>query len=149
MGRRGEGWVVLQLLLLGLVALAPPSACAACPPWLRVVGLGLLALGAGLGSWGLWALGRNLTPFPRPVAGGNLVTRGPYRVVRHPMYAALVLAAFGWALVRTSGLGLVLAAALFVLLDRKSRREEAWLVEAYPGYAAYRERVGRLVPWMR
>lgn len=148
MGRRGEGWVAAQLVLLAAVAVAPPSACAACPSWLRVVGLLLLALGTGLGSWGLWALGRNLTPFPQPLDGGELVTHGPYRVVRHPLYAALVLAAAGWALARTSGIGLVLAAALFALLDRKSRREEAWLEEAYPGYAAYRERVRRLVPWV-
>jgi len=147
-GRRGEGWVVLQLLLFAVIVLAPRADCPACPPWLRVVGLLLLALGAGLGTWGLWALGRNLTAFPRPVEGGELVTHGPYRLVRHPVYTGLILAAVGWALVRTSLIGLALAAVLFAFFDRKSRREEAWLGEAYPGYAAYRRQVRKLVPWV-
>lgn len=148
MGRRGEGWVVLQLLLLAAIVLAPRMGCSACPTWLRAAGMLLLALGAGLGTWGLWALGRSATAFPRPIEGGELVTRGPYRLVRHPVYAGLILATAGWALVRTSLVGLALVAALVLFFDRKSRREEAWLCEAYPDYDAYRRRVRKLVPWV-
>lgn len=139
---------MLQLLLLAAIALAPRLGCPACPPWLRVVGMLLLVLGAGLGTWGLWALGPNATAFPRPIEGGELVTRGPYRLVRHPIYAGVILATAGWALMRTSLVGLALVAVLVAFFDRKSRREEEWLSKAYPDYAAYQRRVRKLVPWV-
>ena len=46
----------------------------------------------------------------------------------------------------SSVLGVILAVVLFIFFDRKSRREEAWLMEAYPGYADYRGRVKKLIP---
>ena len=40
-------------------------------------------------------LGRNLSPFPRPITNGNLITSGIYRFIRHPMYYSLILLSFG------------------------------------------------------
>jgi protein-S-isoprenylcysteine O-methyltransferase Ste14 len=94
------------------------------------------------------ALGRNLTPFPKPIEGGELVTHGPYRFVRHPIYAGLIFGTLGWALFRANLLGLALAVLLFIFFDLKSRREERWLCEAYPDYEAYQQRVKKLVPWV-
>ncbi len=54
----------------------------------------------------------------------------------------MLLGAAGWALAR-SPWAFVPAAALWLLFDLKSRREEAWLADRYPGYAAYRARVRR------
>ncbi len=148
MGKRGEGWFLLQMLLFAMILLAPQATCFNCPPWLRWVGLAILAAGGILGSWGVLALGRNLTPFPRPIAGGELVTHGPYRFVRHPIYTGLIFGTLGWALLRSSLLGLALVVALFIFFDLKSRREERWLREAYPGYGDYQKRVKKLVPWV-
>ncbi|MCS6844590.1 MAG: isoprenylcysteine carboxylmethyltransferase family protein [Caldilineales bacterium] len=148
MGKRGEGWFVLQMLLFALIFFAPQATCFACPAWLKGVGLALLAVGGVLGTWGMVTLGRNLTPFPKPVEGGTLVTHGPYRLVRHPIYAGLILGTLGWSLFRANLLGLALAALLFVFFDLKSRREEQWLREIYPDYAAYQARVKKLVPWI-
>jgi protein-S-isoprenylcysteine O-methyltransferase Ste14 len=89
-----------------------------------------------------------LTPFPRPRRGADLVESGPYGVVRHPIYAALALGAFGWALVWASPITLVLAIVLFGFFDLKSRREEVWLAAAYPAYDAYRGRTRRLIPFV-
>jgi protein-S-isoprenylcysteine O-methyltransferase Ste14 len=91
-------------------------------------------------------LGRNLSPFPKPIEGGSLVTNGVYGMVRHPIYTGLILGTLGWGLLMSSALGLLLAVVLFLFFDRKSRREEAWLMEAYPGYAEYRARVKKLIP---
>ncbi len=125
MGKRGEVW-----------------------SWLKWVGLAILAAGGLLGTWGMLALGRNLTPFPKPIEGGEMVTHGPYRFVRHPIYAGLIFGTLGWALFQGSLLGLGLVVVLFIFFDLKSRREERWLCEAYPGYEAYRGRVKKLVPWV-
>jgi protein-S-isoprenylcysteine O-methyltransferase Ste14 len=148
MGKRGEGWVALQIVLFAVILLAPGVSFAA-PAWLRALGLALVAVGGALGTAGVLALGRsNLSVFPRPVEGGNLVTSGPYAFVRHPIYAGLILATLGWSLFRANLLGLALATLLFIFFDLKSRREERWLVEAHPGYPAYQQRVRKLIPFV-
>jgi protein-S-isoprenylcysteine O-methyltransferase Ste14 len=62
------------------------------------------------------------------------------------MYAAIVVAAAGWALLWQSAAGALATAALLVFFDLKARREERWLLDAYPGYADYRRRVRKLIP---
>jgi protein-S-isoprenylcysteine O-methyltransferase Ste14 len=148
MGKRGEGWFILQMVLFTIILFAPQATCFACPPWLRWVGLAILAAAGLLGTWGMVTLGRNLTPFPKPIEGGELVTRGPYRFVRHPIYAGLIFGTLGWALFRANLLGIGLAVLLFIFFDLKSRREEQWLRAAYPGYEAYQRRVKKLAPWV-
>ena len=47
-------------------------------------------------------LGRNLSPFPRPIKNSNLVTKGIYRFTRHPMYYSLIFISFGFFMLRLS-----------------------------------------------
>lgn len=148
MGRRGEGWVVGQAVLLILVALAPPSPTLSRYESLSPLGFALLALGGLLGLGAVRQLGRNLTPLPMPRDDGELVESGLYRLVRHPIYLSLLVAALGWALFRQSALGVVLTLLLAVFFDAKAHREEQWLRERYPAYADYQRRVRRLIPWL-
>lgn len=150
LGPRGEGWVLAQIVLFaaigvsGFLSLADRPDGAATPVEvagaLAIVGGGIVVLSAS------WTLRTNLTPFPRPTAGATLVETGPFRWVRHPIYAGIVLAAVGWAAVCGSIVTLALAAVLMLLFDAKSRREEAWLVDRFPGYPGYRERTSRFIP---
>jgi protein-S-isoprenylcysteine O-methyltransferase Ste14 len=145
LGRRGGGWVAIQAALLvaaivaGLAGAAwPPSAS----PWLAVAG-GVAALaGVALLVGGGAGLGSRLTPFPRPVAGGELCRTGVYGFVRHPMYGGALLAILGWALL-SSPWALVPLAVAALFLEAKSRREEAWLVKSLAGYGDYRRQVRR------
>ena len=57
-----------------------------------------------------------------------------------------MLAAVGWSIATASPLALVPTVVLGLLFDAKSRREEAWLTERLPGYAAYRARTRKFVP---
>lgn len=149
MGARGELWVVIQAALLILLVFVPHVG----PVWpateLFRIGGGIVFV-IGLATLGVSALhlGRSLTPLPRPVDDGVLVTRGAYRYVRHPIYLGVLLAALGYALATTSPLRLLLTAVLFVFFDMKARREERWLQERYPDYEAYRRRVRKLIPWI-
>jgi protein-S-isoprenylcysteine O-methyltransferase Ste14 len=93
-------------------------------------------------------LGGNLTPFPRPRADAGLVDTGAYRLVRHPIYGGLILGALGWGLATASPAALAGTVVLAVFFDLKSRREEAWLAAQFKGYAAYRSRTRRLIPWL-
>jgi protein-S-isoprenylcysteine O-methyltransferase Ste14 len=142
----GQGVLLLAVAALGLPGLGdlPPTSAGR---WiLLVVGLALMLVGLGVGLAGIRALGRNLTAAPRPKGGAVLVETGIYGAIRHPLYAALILAAIGWGLA-TASLGAGIATgALAGWLDAKSRREEAWLLDVYPTYAAYRRRTHRFVP---
>ncbi len=148
MGKRGEGWFVVQLALFAVILLAPPVPPVTFPLWLRILGLGMLVVGGVFGTGGVLALGSNLTAFPKPIEGGTLITTGMYSFVRHPIYTGLILGTLGLGIFRASLLGIVLAVVLFVFFDLKSRREEKWLVEAYSGYMDYRKRVKKLIPWV-
>ena len=152
LGPRGEGWVAIQVLLLLAVATAGFAAGETWTGWAAMIGtvLGTLLLGAGgvLFTWGVLGLGRNLTPMPRPLDGASLVESGAYALVRHPLYGGLSLGAFGWALLSASPAALLLAGVLMAFFDLKSRREEAWLVTQYAGYADYSGRTERLIPWI-
>jgi protein-S-isoprenylcysteine O-methyltransferase Ste14 len=107
-----------------------------------------LIVGAALALGGIRHLGRNLTAFPRPLVEGELVRTGMYARVRHPIYSGGIFVVLGWALLFTSLPGVLMALVVFLFFDLKSRREEAWLLEKYAGYAAYRQQVRKLIPFI-
>ena len=151
LGPRGEGWVVIQFVLLGTIAVAGLLG----PAWdgvarlaTSVVGFGLLATGLVLAIRGLRDLSDALTPLPYPRADAELVETGVYAHARHPIYGGLILGALGWGSLAASPPAVGLAAVLFGFFQLKSRREEMWLVQRFAGYPAYRERTRRLIPWI-
>lgn len=152
LGPRGEGWVVIQVVLLIAVVAA---GLWLGPDWSGPIrfgailtGIMALAAGAILVVRGLVDLGGALTPLPRPRDDAELVETGVYGLARHPIYGGLILAAVGWSLMRASLAGIVVSALLLAFFTLKSSREEAWLMERFPGYAAYRTRTRRFIPWV-
>jgi protein-S-isoprenylcysteine O-methyltransferase Ste14 len=97
---------------------------------------------------GLFSLGTNLTPFPRPREDNRLVETGVYGLVRHPIYSGLVLGSLGWACLLASSLTLGYALILFLFFDIKSRQEEKWLAGKHAHYRAYQNRVRKLIPFI-
>jgi protein-S-isoprenylcysteine O-methyltransferase Ste14 len=151
LGRRGEGYVALQALLvlviLGTVPLGPAWAGMARTVG-AVVGGALLAGGAWLVLRGIVDLRENLTPWPRPRDANRLIETGAYRLVRHPIYGGQVIGALGLGLLAASPVTILAALGLALLFSVKSRREEAWLLDRHPEYAAYRARTRRMIPWL-
>jgi protein-S-isoprenylcysteine O-methyltransferase Ste14 len=151
LGPRGEGWLVLQLLLgaaiigCGFVGVYWPGSA---DSFLGILGLLIAVAGVLLVVLGLLSLGRSFTPLPRPRARTRLRQSGIFRLVRHPMYGGVILIGFGWSLA-AAPLGLIPTALLVLLFDLKARREETWLIERFPAYATYREGTPRrFVPWL-
>jgi protein-S-isoprenylcysteine O-methyltransferase Ste14 len=140
---RGGGWVVAQFALM-----TATFACAFLPGgWpdgarapLAVAGAVLAVAGAALAVWSGRLLGRGFTPYPLPSPEGALVERGPFGIVRHPVYAGGLLFFAGFSLV-TSVPALVPTGALAVLWALKARVEERLLQARYPAYETYTQRV--------
>jgi protein-S-isoprenylcysteine O-methyltransferase Ste14 len=153
-GDRGEWWVIAQFILLPVALLLAVRLRIgpAWPPALRTAALVLggfcLALAVVLGFAGGLHLGRSLTPLPRPLDDATLVQTGAYAVVRHPIYSGVIFGVLGWALLFNSLAGIALTFVVLVFFDQKSRREEAWLMEKYPDYSAYRRRARKLIPFI-
>jgi protein-S-isoprenylcysteine O-methyltransferase Ste14 len=150
LGPRGEGWVFLQTALFfviagcGYVGVYWPGAAES---YLTVLGILLIVGGLGVVLVSAFTLGRAFTPLPKP-GRGELRRHGIYGVVRHPVYGGVLGLALGWSLAEAP-LALLPTALLAVVFDLKSHREEAWLVERYPEYPAYRERTPhRFIPFV-
>jgi protein-S-isoprenylcysteine O-methyltransferase Ste14 len=152
LGPHGEGWVAGQVVLIGAIlvfGLAGPSWPRAVAPAATTVGVLLLIVGLGVMVLGAGALGRSLTPLPKPRQTSSLTDGGIFGWVRHPMYGGALVAALGWSFA-ASPVALLPTAAAGLFVELKSRREELWLCERYPRYASYRRRVRwKFVPGIR
>lgn len=151
--RRGEWWLLAQLLLVALLVLLPPwpapgSMGFAWPLALFLGGWVLVLISLVLALQALWRLGPSLTPLPDPKPGAPLVTTGAYGRCRHPLYQALVLGGLGCAIAWPSLLHLVLTAILAAVLVGKARREERLLIERHPDYLAYRAATPAILPFV-
>ena len=117
-------------------------------PWLQGAGLALFAAGLGLAVWARVYIGRNWgTPMSQK-ADPELVTSGPYRWVRHPIYSGIILAMIG------SGVGLSLFWLLAVVLVGgyfvySATREERYMTERFPDtYPSYKRSTKMLIPFL-
>ena len=133
------------------IQLACMAAILVSGPWIAGHGwfLALELSGILLGAWAILTMKvKNVNVFPEVRAGSRLVTAGPYRWIRHPMYTGLLMIML--ALVCESfsywrGLCWLLLGANLVV---KLSYEETLLQEVFDDYEAYRLRTWRLVPWI-
>ena len=144
---RGGTWVVAQsILMMAVLLLAVVFPGDGTRLAVSATGGVFFCAGACFGIAGVIVLGRNRTPFPQPRPGSELVQRGIYARVRHPLYTSVMLASLGWALIWQSAAALAAAIVLIPFFHAKARREERWLCEMFPGYADYKKQVPRFIP---
>ena len=86
-------------------------------------------------------LGSNLSPFPRPIANGKLITFGIYRFIRHPMYYSLILISLGIFIIELSFYYLFLTISLTLVIKRKIILEEQYLNKKFKNYLFYKSKV--------
>lgn len=147
-------FVFANVLFLAWLVLMPLDAVrlqwSQVPGWLQAVGAVLL-----LGSFYLFFLTFRENAYLSPAVriqserGQTVVSTGPYRYVRHPMYAAFVLFVLGTTLLLGSWWGLLGGLFLIMLVARRAVLEEHTLRQELPGYAAYMgETKYRLIPYV-
>jgi protein-S-isoprenylcysteine O-methyltransferase Ste14 len=102
---------------------------------------GIVVLGVAL-----LQLNKNLSPFPTPKDGSELVQNGIYGLVRHPIYSGILFVVFGYALYSESTYKLIISFLLLLLFFVKSDFEEKKLAEKFAEYSSYRKVSGRFFP---
>jgi len=112
--------------------------------------IGVIFAGAGI-AFAIWArrnLGRNWSGTPQIKVGHELVTSGPYRFVRHPIYTGMITALFGSALV--GGPSWCVAFIIFtIVFIMRIKKEEKFMMQLFPDqYPAYRARTKAIVPFV-
>lgn len=147
-----DPWVWGQIILAAAVIFAVPWTA---KRWgvldpvgvTRYLGWGLIGLGVVVLYSGIAVLGRNLTPATEPLPEGRLVTRGIYRVVRHPIYLGVSTLLAGYGFLRGGWLpGAVVFAVSVAYFEQKARVEERFLTQRMHGYEEYRRQVPRILP---
>jgi len=86
-------------------------------------------------------LGSNISPFPKPIANGILITSGIYRFIRHPMYYSLILISFGIFIIKLTFYYLYLTICLVLIIKFKIILEEQYLNNKFKNYLIYKDRV--------
>lgn len=135
--------VGVQFACLAGIALSGPL-IPTSPLW------GLVALaGVLLGVWAAVAVRiPEVSVLPEVRAGARLVTSGPYRVIRHPMYSSLLMLSLGLVMGAPSPTRWLLWAVLLADMVLKLSYEEGLLAERFSEYQAYRQRTWRIIPFI-
>lgn len=152
-----KGWdkILMSLYTVVLIALLATAALDAGRFRWTEVALSIQAIGSagfiGCGAWLLWVVRTNayLSRFARiqDDRGQQVIRNGPYRIVRHPMYAAMIPFFFCVALVLGSWWATAPAAAMAILLVIRTALEDRMLQRELSGYQEYAQQVRyRLLP---
>jgi protein-S-isoprenylcysteine O-methyltransferase Ste14 len=130
------------LMVAGIVGLLASHSLFSMSPLV----VGLQAAAAALMLWARITFGRRSFHATADPTEGGLVTSGPYRFVRHPIYTAVVLFCFAGASAHLSLRAAVLALVVLTGALARMLAEERLLLARYPDYADYAARTRRMLP---
>ena len=137
----GRFLVAAQFMLIGLLIWPWTSPVFVLPALLMT----LPAL-----AFGIWILRHNrignFNIRPELKSGARLIIDGPYALVRHPMYVAVLWLGLCAVVLYASAMAVLLWVLLFLVLDRKAAVEETYLHTHFANYQAYADKVGRFLP---
>ncbi len=142
---KGRLLVLIQFVCLGVLVLSSDNSGAQFQFLSRMIVVAAFLIGL----IAVVNLRDALTIFPEPKPGAPFVTRGIYHFVRHPMYLAVLLFAFGEVVGKLSVVTVLTFAVLLVDLHIKYRYEDALLLARWPAASEYQKNVGALVPRLR
>ena len=139
-----KSYLLLGVQLAGIAWLLVTGRLLVALPW-----IGMELAGLGIVAWAVFTMKPNrVNPLPDVRREAKLVTGGPYRWVRHPMYTGVLLAMLALVVdtltIARGGVWLILLVNLLVKLNY----EETLLTQRFPEYAAYRQRTRKLLPFV-
>jgi protein-S-isoprenylcysteine O-methyltransferase Ste14 len=138
------GWIAYGVLVAPIFFLIVTHRAAGSSP----LTIGLQIAGVALVVWARAAFGwRSFHAGSNPTKGG-LVTSGPYRFVRHPIYAGVLLMLAGAVVAHFDAAALAAGAVAVAALAARIIGEERQVKARYPEYEVYARRTRRIIPWI-
>jgi protein-S-isoprenylcysteine O-methyltransferase Ste14 len=132
----------MQMVRFHLLELKP-----LLPKWASMIGIVMIYLGSAINIWGRLTLKANWSDHIKIYTDHTLITNGPFRIVRHPLYASLFVMLFGGALVFSNVACALLTAFVFIpFMTYRAKQEETMLMKAFPEYLAYKDKTGMFFP---
>jgi protein-S-isoprenylcysteine O-methyltransferase Ste14 len=120
------------------------------PEWVRWIGVGIGVLCVALIYWLFSSIGSGITPTSATRKEHKLVTSGPYRWVRHPLYTVGSSMFIAFGMMADNWFIAVLGALTFMLMAIRTPKEEANLIEKFGDeYRACMKRTGRFLPRLK
>jgi protein-S-isoprenylcysteine O-methyltransferase Ste14 len=118
------------------------------PTSLRWIGVGIALIGFALLQWAQVTLASNWSDTPRMLKDQTLITRGPYRRIRHPIYTAFILILGSTLLISSNWwVGLCWTGMVSLEVFSRIKFEESLMNEFFGGrYREYMKKTGRLLP---
>src|SRR5579862_9256745 len=128
-------WLYFELLPAGL--------------WSFWLGAGVMVAGLLFAIWAREHLGRNWSSSVTIKQGHELITTGPYAVVRHPIYTGILAGLLGTAIALSQVRGFIAFALFFLMIWLKLRMEEQWMRSQFgETYSTYAQQTAALVPYL-
>lgn len=102
-----------------------------------------------MGFWAVWVTRKaKMTILPDVRKGSTLITSGPYKFIRHPMYSSVLIFSLGLLFTNYNLIGAVCFLLLFIVLFFKIRYEEVKLTSFFPDYKNYKVNTKKLIPFI-
>lgn len=114
-----------------------------------IIGASIAWLGTLLACWSRFLLGKNWSVSVQLKKGHELIQKGPYEIIRHPIYTAILLLFLGNVIIVGDYRGILAFLIVFISIWRKLKLEERWLAEHFgETYVNYKAKTKALFPWV-
>lgn len=114
-----------------------------------IIGGLLLLAGLALGFSAVNSMKQPISVLPSPINGSRLITNGPYKYIRHPMYSSIIMASMGIVIAAPTASRLVALSCLIIVLTIKTKYEETLLGAKFKAYKDHIYYTGRFVPKLK
>ena len=104
--------------------------------WLQIAGLFFSIAGIIVSFASVVTLNKNLSPFPAPKQGAELIQSGIYKYIRHPIYSGILFFTFGYSIYSENTFRFLISFMLLILFRFKAAYEEKLLQDKFSNYAA-------------
>ena len=139
-----KGLTYIQFGLITVLFIAGPIIASCCNILMTIQGLGLM-----LGLISVYTVGLNsFSAFPTPRQGIRLVTTGPFRYIRNPMYLAVLLCVVPICIDKPTLIKVATVVMLLIVLFFKITVEEQLLEKQFSEYSSYKRKSWRIIPFV-
>lgn len=135
-------FVLIQFICIGIIAFTGKII-----PGNRIIFIVIIFF-LFIGLWAIAVMKFNFNVAPEIIKGTNLITSGPYKLIRHPMYSSVLGITAGWLIDEFSYFRILIWLILFIDLIFKMQYEEKILTNTFHDYYIYKNKTKKIIPYI-